>query len=44
MSTRVETVMVAVLVGAETDVATRVKQPPVVDRGLVTELVGDARR
>ncbi|MFV0372844.1 MAG: hypothetical protein ACK5KK_01965, partial [Microbacterium sp.] len=44
MSKQVETVMAAVSEGVETGVATQAKQPSVVDRGLVTELVGDARR
>lgn len=44
MSKQVETVPVAVVEGAEAAVSTTTKQPPVVDRGLVAQLVGDAQR
>ena len=43
MSRQVETAPVAVLEGDETVVAT-VTQQPVVDRGLVAQLVGEAQR
>ena len=44
MSKRVETAPAAVVEGAGMAVTTKVKQPPVVDRGLVAQLVGDAQR
>ena len=44
MSKQVEAVPVAVVEGAGTVVATKTKQPRVVDRGLVAQLVGDAQR
>ncbi len=47
MSKQVETVPVAVAKGAETAVEKKAEQPmvvPVVDRGLVAQLVGDAQR
>ncbi len=44
MSRQVETAPAAVVEGAGMAVTTKVKQPPVVDRGLVAQLVGDAQR
>lgn len=47
MSTQVETAPAAVAEGAEMAATMKVEQPsvaPVVDRGLVAQLVGDAQR
>ena len=44
MSKRVETAPAAVVEGAGMAVTTEATRPPVVDRGLVAPLVGDAQR
>ena len=44
MSRQVETAPAAVVEGAGVAVMTEATRPPVVDRGLVAQLVGDAQR